>query len=128
MDVAAESLETIIREDFMRQLSRRAALAFGAGGAALTIVGWDEGAFAAAKEAADEIAIFTGGKIVAKAKVSIELPEIVENGNTVPLAVFIDAPIKTDMTSAEAKEYGDLELYLVSQNEGLKLSVPGIRH
>ena len=80
----------------MRQLSRRAALAFGAGGVALTIIGWDEGAFAAAKEAADEIAKFTGGKTADKAKVSIELPEIAENGNTVPLAVSIDAPMTAD--------------------------------
>ena len=80
----------------MRQLSRRAALAFGAGGAALTIIGWDKGAFAAAKEAADEIAKFTGGKTADKAKVSIELPEIAENGNTVPLAVSIDAPMTAD--------------------------------
>jgi len=28
----------------------------------------------------------------------------------------------------DAKEYGDLELYLASVNNGLKLSVPGIRH
>ncbi len=28
----------------------------------------------------------------------------------------------------DAKEYGDLELYLAVQNEGQKLSVPGIRH
>lgn len=28
----------------------------------------------------------------------------------------------------DAKEYGDLELYLASVNAGLKLSVPGIRH
>ena len=77
----------------MRQLSRRAALAFGAGGAAFTFLGWDQGAFAAAKEAADEIAKFTGGKTADKAKVSIELPEIAENGNTVPLAVSIDAPM-----------------------------------
>jgi len=28
----------------------------------------------------------------------------------------------------DAKEYGDLELYLAAQNAGLKLSVPGIRH
>jgi L-cysteine S-thiosulfotransferase len=28
----------------------------------------------------------------------------------------------------DAKEYGDLELYLAAQNEGQKLSVPGIRH
>ena len=80
----------------MRQLSRRAALAFGAGGAALTFLGWNEGAFAAAKEAADEIAKFTGGKTAAKAKVSIELPEIAENGNTVPLAVSVDAPMTAD--------------------------------
>jgi sulfur-oxidizing protein SoxY len=86
----------MIREDFMRQLSRRAALALGAGSAALTIVGWDEGALAAAKEAADEIAKFTGGKTAAKEKVSIELPEIAENGNTVPLAVSVDAPMTAE--------------------------------
>ena len=80
----------------MRQLSRRAALAFGAGGAAFTFLGWDQGAFAAAKEAADAIAKFTGGKTAAQAKVSIELPEIAENGNTVPLAVSIDAPMTAD--------------------------------
>ncbi|MBI5910618.1 MAG: thiosulfate oxidation carrier protein SoxY [Betaproteobacteria bacterium] len=80
----------------MRQLSRRAALAFGAGGAALTVLGWNEGAFAAAKEAAEAIAKFTGGKTAAQAKVSIELPEIAENGNTVPLAVSIDAPMTAD--------------------------------
>jgi L-cysteine S-thiosulfotransferase len=28
----------------------------------------------------------------------------------------------------DAREYGDLELYLAAQNSGLKLSVPGIRH
>jgi sulfur-oxidizing protein SoxA len=28
----------------------------------------------------------------------------------------------------DAKEYGDLELYLASLNNGLKLNVPGIRH
>jgi len=28
----------------------------------------------------------------------------------------------------DAKEYGDLELYLAAQNAGLKLNVPGIRH
>ena len=28
----------------------------------------------------------------------------------------------------DAKEYGDLELYLAAQSNGLKLNVPGIRH
>jgi sulfur-oxidizing protein SoxY len=80
----------------MRQLSRRATLALGAGSAALTIVGWGGDAFATAKEAADEIAKFTGGKTAEQGKVSIELPEIAENGNTVPLAVTVDAPMTAD--------------------------------
>jgi sulfur-oxidizing protein SoxA len=36
--------------------------------------------------------------------------------------------IRADELPPDAKEYGDLELYLASQNNGLKLSVPGIRH
>lgn len=84
----------------MRPLSRRAALALGtaigAGGAALTLVGWSDQASAAAKEAAAEIAKFTGGKTAENGKVSIELPEIAENGNTVPLSIRVDAPMTAD--------------------------------
>ncbi len=36
--------------------------------------------------------------------------------------------IRADELPPDAKEYGDLELYLASQNDGQKLSVPGIRH
>lgn len=36
--------------------------------------------------------------------------------------------IRADELPPDAKEYGDLELYLASLNNGLKLSVPGIRH
>lgn len=36
--------------------------------------------------------------------------------------------IRADELPPDAKEYGDLELYLAAQNDGLKLSVPGIRH
>jgi sulfur-oxidizing protein SoxY len=77
----------------MRQLSRRAALVVGAGGVALTVVGWGPEARAAAKEAADDVAKFTGGKTPVKGKISIELPEIAENGNTVPLTIAVDAPM-----------------------------------
>jgi sulfur-oxidizing protein SoxY len=80
----------------MRHLSRRAALALGAGSAAMTFVGWNSQAFAAAKEAAADIAKFTGGKTAEAAKVSIELPEIAENGNTVPLSFTVDAPMTAD--------------------------------
>jgi sulfur-oxidizing protein SoxY len=80
----------------MQQLSRRGALALGASGAALTLTGWSVTASAAAKEAADMIAKFTGGKTAEKGKISIELPEIAENGNTVPLSVSVDAPMAAD--------------------------------
>jgi sulfur-oxidizing protein SoxY len=80
----------------MRHLSRRAALVLSAGGAALTLTGWGQSAQAAAKEAAAEIAKFTGGKTAQSGKVSIELPEIAENGNTVPLSVAVDAPMTAD--------------------------------
>ncbi len=80
----------------MRQLSRRATLALGAAGAALTIVGFNRGALAGAKEAAEEITKFTAGKTATAGKVSIELPEIAENGNTVPLSFGVDSPMSAD--------------------------------
>jgi sulfur-oxidizing protein SoxY len=77
----------------MRHLSRRAALALGAGTAAITLVGWRDNALATPKAAADDIAKFTGGKTAEPGKITIELPEIAENGNTVPLSVSVDAPM-----------------------------------
>jgi sulfur-oxidizing protein SoxY len=77
----------------MLNLSRRAALALGAGTAAITIVGWGQGATASPKAAADDIAKFTGGKTAEQGKITIELPEIAENGNTVPLSISVDAPM-----------------------------------
>jgi sulfur-oxidizing protein SoxY len=81
----------------MRPLSRREALALGAGSAAITLVGWHGDARATPQAAADDIAKFTAGKAAEKGKISIELPEIAENGNTVPLSFSVDAP----MTSAD---------------------------
>ncbi|MGH6666011.1 MAG: thiosulfate oxidation carrier protein SoxY, partial [Pseudolabrys sp.] len=80
----------------MRQLSRRATLLLGVGSAALSLFGWSGRAQAGAKEAADQIAKFTGGTTAEKGKISIELPEIAENGNTVPLQVTVDAPMTAD--------------------------------
>ncbi|HEX5212600.1 MAG TPA: thiosulfate oxidation carrier protein SoxY [Pseudolabrys sp.] len=80
----------------MRQLSRRATLLLGAGGAALTVVGWNGRAQADVKAAAEQIAKFTGGKAAEKGKITIELPEIAENGNTVPLSISVDAPMTAD--------------------------------
>jgi sulfur-oxidizing protein SoxY len=80
----------------MRQLSRRATLVLGAAGATFSVLGWDRRAQAGAKEAADQIAKFTGGKTAEKGKISIELPEIAENGNTVPLSVTVDSTMTAD--------------------------------
>jgi sulfur-oxidizing protein SoxY len=80
----------------MRNITRRAALAVGAGAVTLTAVGWSQGAQAAAKEAAADVAKFTGGKEAIKGKITIELPEIAENGNTVPLTVSVDAPMTAE--------------------------------
>jgi sulfur-oxidizing protein SoxY len=80
----------------MRGMTRRAALALGASGAALSLIGWSNSASAAAKEAAEQVAKFTGGKEAVKGKVSIELPEIAENGNTVPLTFSVESPMTAD--------------------------------
>lgn len=91
----------------MHHLSRRAALVLSAGGAALTFAGWNGTAFAAAKEAAEEIAKFTGGKTAEKGKIAIELPEIAENGNTVPLSVSVESPMTADDHVTEVMVVGD---------------------
>jgi len=78
----------------MHGVSRRAALAIGAT-VAVSLTGWKPGALAAAKDAAEEIAKFTGGRNPEKGKIAIELPEIAENGNTVPLSVTVNAPMES---------------------------------
>ncbi len=74
--------------------SRRDILALGAGGAALAVAGG--AADATPQEAAEAIAKFTGGKTAAPGKIAIDLPEIAENGNTVPLSIALDSPMTAD--------------------------------
>jgi sulfur-oxidizing protein SoxY len=76
----------------MQTLSRRDVLALGAGGAAV-LVTLSDAAVAAPAEAAAEIAKFTGGKTAEQGKISIELPEIAENGNTIPMSISVDSPM-----------------------------------
>jgi sulfur-oxidizing protein SoxY len=74
--------------------SRREVLALGAGGAALAIAGG--AAQATQQDAADAIARFTGGKPMTPGKITIDLPEIAENGNTVPFSVSVESPMTAD--------------------------------
>jgi len=78
----------------MRAVSRRAALALGLGTAAALIA--DRRARATPSEADEAIAKFTGGKTPDPGQITIDLPEIAENGNTVPLSIMIDSPMRPD--------------------------------
>ena len=47
-------------------------------------------------DAAKWIEKFTGGKEAVKGKISLDLPEIAENGNTVPLSLTIESPMTAE--------------------------------
>jgi sulfur-oxidizing protein SoxY len=72
-------------------LNRRQALAVGVGG--LAVAGGFVGPAQAANDAAELIKAFTGGKASAEGKVFLDLPEIAENGNTVPIALRVESPM-----------------------------------
>jgi len=74
--------------------SRREVLVLGAASAVLAVAGG--AAHATPQEAAEAIAAFTGGKPTAPGKINIELPEIAENGNTVPFTVTVESPMTAD--------------------------------
>jgi sulfur-oxidizing protein SoxY len=80
----------------MTARSRREVLALGAGSAALVLVGDIVPAAATPQEAAEVIAKFTGGKTAEKGKIAIDLPEIAENGNTVPLTITVESPMTAE--------------------------------
>ena len=80
----------------MTAKSRREVLALGAGSAVLALVGEIAPAAATPQEAAEVIAKFTGGKTAEKGKISIDLPEIAENGNTVPLTIMVESPMTAE--------------------------------
>jgi sulfur-oxidizing protein SoxY len=71
--------------------NRREALALGSGMISTALLGSPQ---AFAKNDADEaIKKFTGGKTPIEGKVKLDLPEIAENGNTVPMTVTVDSPM-----------------------------------
>jgi sulfur-oxidizing protein SoxY len=79
--------------DFDVSLSRRGVLA-GLSAAAAAVALAPSAAHATKAEADEAIAKLTGGaKPVDNGKVKIKLPEIAENGNTVPLTVSVEAPM-----------------------------------
>ena len=79
-------------------LNRREALAAGAALAAGlgTALGVAPTPARASNDYVEQIMAFTGGKEPIEARLKLELPELAENGNTVPLAVNVDGPISPE--------------------------------
>lgn len=78
----------------MSGITRRGALLLGVA-VTVTLVAAEEG-MATPAEADAEIGKFTGGKAVETGKIAIDLPEIAENGNTVPLSIKVDSAMTTN--------------------------------
>jgi sulfur-oxidizing protein SoxY len=78
--------------------SRRAALRL----AGVTILGGLGGSLGlpmpvrAANDSVDLVKAFTGGRTPTAARVRLDLPEIAENGNTVPMGVSVESPMTAD--------------------------------
>jgi sulfur-oxidizing protein SoxY len=77
----------------MVRFSRRQVLNVSAGALATAALGATTSSAAAANDSTDLIKKFTGGKTPAEGKVKLDLPEIAENGNTVPLTVLVESPM-----------------------------------
>ena len=75
------------------QFDRRQVLGTGAAVIASVALGISITRAHAANNAQDLIKAFTGGKQATEGKVKLDLPEIAENGNTVPMTVTVESPM-----------------------------------
>jgi sulfur-oxidizing protein SoxY len=84
-------------------MPRRQALLAGVGAvaAASGFKGATAPAFAAAEDAQSAIDAFTGGAAPTMGRVMLDVPEIAENGNTVPMNVSVESPMTEDDYVAE---------------------------
>ncbi|MCV0396279.1 MAG: thiosulfate oxidation carrier protein SoxY [Rhizobiaceae bacterium] len=78
-------------------LTRRRVLALTAGAAALPVLQLLPGqAFASPEDVEKQISEFAGGKEPQTGKISLNTPEIAENGNTVPVSIEVDSAMTGD--------------------------------
>ncbi len=87
----------------MKPVSRRALLAFAGAGAVVSLAAalLPGLARADAKAADESIKKLLGGKTPKTGRITLELPQIAENGNTVPIAFEVESPMtETDYVKA----------------------------
>ncbi len=79
-------------------ISRRQMFAAGAAllGASAVMSRLPSSAYAAGNGAEELIKSFTGGVEPAQGRVLLDLPEIAENGNTVPMSLSVESPMSSD--------------------------------
>ncbi|MBZ8132007.1 thiosulfate oxidation carrier protein SoxY [Afifella sp. IM 167] len=79
------------------KLTRREALVLSAGAALIAFAGGRAGpAFAGAAETDQAIKDFTGGTEPQSGRITLTAPEIAENGNTVPVSVYVESPMTAE--------------------------------
>jgi sulfur-oxidizing protein SoxY len=76
----------------MARVGRRSFLSMGIG-ACVAAVSARFARPAFANDAEELVRKFTGGKPVQQSRVRLELPEIAENGNTVPMTISVESPM-----------------------------------
>jgi sulfur-oxidizing protein SoxY len=88
--------------------NRRQTLAMGIGAvAAAALPQFVKPALATASDAQDLIKKFTGGKTPVQGRVRLDLPEIAENGNTVPMTVSVESPMTAQSYVSEVLVVAD---------------------
>src|SRR3569833_1840616 len=90
----------------MKAINRRQAFALGGGFVMLTLMPMAADA-EVTNDAAKWIEKFTGGKQPAKGKISLDLPVIAENGNSVPLSINIESPMTAETNVKDVMIHAD---------------------
>ena len=90
-------------------MNRRQALGFGAAAAAFAVTGFRAMPASASAEDAEKMVMEFAGKAPESGKISLNAPEIAENGNTVPITVSVESPMT-------AQSYVQEVLVLAEQN------------
>jgi sulfur-oxidizing protein SoxY len=117
----------------MQSISRREVLVLATQLTAVAVAGTPSPAHSAPADAAVEIARFTAGVVPEAGRITIDLPEIAENGNAVPLAVDIDHPMTRDshvvemLVVAEANPWPRVARFYFTPTSGRAMVAPRIR-